>query len=67
MVCWVLRKEYLNREDKLKRCFSRGNDLSTDPTARAGCGGSGERASDIRHPLGTALWCVSVWERWEQN
>lgn len=62
--CWVLRKkEYFYQKNKVERSFSGGNDLSTDPIVRAGCGRIGERASDTRHPLGTGLWCLSVWER----
>lgn len=67
VVCWILRKEYLYQKDKVKRSLSGGNDLSTDFTVRAGCGGSGERASDTRHSLGTGVWCVSMWGRWEQD
>lgn len=48
VVCWVLGKEYLYQKDKIKRSFSAGNDSITDPTVRAGCCRSGERASDTR-------------------
>lgn len=67
MVCWVLRKkDYFYQKNKVKS-FAAENDLCRDPIVRAGCGRIGERASDTRHPLGTGLWCLSVWERWERD